>query len=617
MFDKIEELLELGGIKKDITLLVISAISLILSFLNLDLPFNPAWISIILCGVPILLEAIIGLLTRFDIKADVLVSIALIASICINEIFAAGEVAFIMQLGGLLEDLTVKKAHEEQEKLVKLTPLTARLVIDGKEEIIEANKVKVGDILKVLPGENISVDGIIIEGNTSINQSAITGESLPVDKVVNDEVYSGTINQYGSFLMKATKVGEDSSIQRMIALIKSADASKAKIVGIADKWATWIVIIALSAALITYLITGLIIRAVTILVVFCPCSLVLATPTAIMAAIGNATKYGFLIKEGDALERLAKVDTITFDKTGTLTYGKPEVIEYKSIDPSLSNEELFKIIASVENYSEHPLAKAIVKSYKNKFNDKLLKVDEFNIVVGGGVKATLNNKNILIGNSNLLTNNNIKCKEVNNNGSTLIYISIDNDVKGYVVLEDTLREDSINTINKLKALNINPILLTGDNKIVASNIANKLGIKDVKANCLPIDKLEYIKLLNKDNKNVCMIGDGINDAAALKSALVGIAMGGIGSDIAIEASDIALIKDDIKQLPHLLSLSRRMMKTIKFNLSFSMLLNFASIVLAIIGTLNPIIGALVHNAGSVFVIINSAFLLNWKEKSNA
>lgn len=617
MFDKIEELLELGGIKKDITLLVISAISLILSFLNLDLPFNPAWISIILCGVPILLEAIIGLLTRFDIKADVLVSIALIASICINEIFAAGEVAFIMQLGGLLEDLTVKKAHEEQEKLVKLTPLTARLVIDGKEEIIEANKVKVGDILKVLPGENISVDGIIIEGNTSINQSAITGESLPVDKVVNDEVYSGTINQYGSFLMKATKVGEDSSIQRMIALIKSADASKAKIVGIADKWATWIVIIALSAALITYLITGLIIRAVTILVVFCPCSLVLATPTAIMAAIGNATKYGFLIKEGDALERLAKVDTITFDKTGTLTYGKPEVIEYKSIDPSLSNEELFKIIASVENYSEHPLAKAIVKSYKNKFNDKLLKVDEFNIVVGGGVKATLNNKNILIGNSNLLTNNNIKCKEVNNNGSTLIYISIDNDVKGYVVLEDTLREDSINTINKLKALNINPILLTGDNKIVASNIANKLGIKDVKANCLPIDKLEYIKLLNKDNKNVCMIGDGINDAPALKSALVGIAMGGIGSDIAIEASDIALIKDDIKQLPHLLSLSRRMMKTIKFNLSFSMLLNFASIVLAIIGTLNPIIGALVHNAGSVFVIINSAFLLNWKEKSNA
>lgn len=617
MFDKIEELLELGGIKKDITLLVISAISLILSFLNLDLPFNPAWISIILCGVPILLEAIIGLLTRFDIKADVLVSIALIASICIDEIFAAGEVAFIMQLGALLEDLTVKKAHEEQEKLVKLTPLTARLVIDGKEEIIEANKVKVGDILKVLPGENISVDGIIIEGNTSINQSAITGESLPVDKVVNDEVYSGTINQYGSFLMKATKVGEDSSIQRMIALIKSADASKAKIVGIADKWATWIVIIALSAALITYLITGLIIRAVTILVVFCPCSLVLATPTAIMAAIGNATKYGFLIKEGDALERLAKVDTITFDKTGTLTYGKPEVIEYKSIDSSLSNEELFKIIASVENYSEHPLAKAIVKSYKNKFNDELLKVDEFNIVVGGGVKATLNNKNILIGNSNLLTNNNIKCKEVNNNGSTLIYISIDNDVKGYVVLEDTLREDSINTINKIKALNINPILLTGDNKVVASNIANKLGIKDIKANCLPIDKLEYIKLLNKDNKNVCMIGDGINDAPALKSALVGIAMGGIGSDIAIEASDIALIKDDIKQLPHLLSLSKKMMKTIKFNLSFSMLLNFVAIVLAIIGTLNPIIGALVHNSGSVFVIINSAFLLNWKEKSNA
>lgn len=613
MIKKLEELLELGGIKKDITLLVISGIAILLSLLNINpFPFDIAWIAIILCGLPIILEAIIGLVTAFDIKADVLVSIALVASICIGEIFAAGEVAFIMQLGGLLEELTVKKAHEGIEKLVKLTPLTARIITDNNEEIIEANNVKLNDILKVLPGESIPVDGIIIEGNTSIDQSVMTGESMPVDKTINDEVYSGTINQYGTFIMKTTKVGEDSSIQRMISLVKSADASKAKIVSIADSWATWIVIIALSAAFITYFVTQEIIRSVTILVVFCPCALVLATPTAIMAAIGNATKYGFLIKEGDALERLAKVETIAFDKTGTLTYGKPEVIEVKSLNSKYTDNEIFKIIASIENYSEHPLAKAIVSSYRKNNKEDLLAVDNFKMHVGSGVSGTVNKKETLIGNSKLLD---LKDEEIikNDNGDTVIYISINNKLSGYLLLEDILRKDSVDTINKLKKLNIKTVLLTGDNLSVASNIASKVNIDEVHANCLPTDKLDYIKKAN----NICMIGDGVNDAPALKSSLVGIAMGGIGSDIAIEASDIALIQDDIKNIPHLISLSRKMMKTIKMNLTFSMTLNFVSIVLAIIGTLNPIIGALIHNAGSVIVIINSAFLLNWKEDKHA
>lgn len=253
------------------------------------------------------MEAIIGLVTAFDIKADVLVSIALVASVCIREDFAAGEVAFIMQLGALLEDLTVAKARAGIEKLVHLTPQTARVIIDGTEKIIPAEEVKVGDVIRVLPGESVPVDGVILLGQTSVNQAVMTGESLPVDKAVGDEVSSGTVNQFGAFDMKATKVGEDSSIQRMIKLVQSADASKAKIVGLADKWATWIVVIALSAAGMTWAISGEIIRAVTILVVFCPCALVLATPTAIMAAIGNATKHGFLVREGDALERLAKV----------------------------------------------------------------------------------------------------------------------------------------------------------------------------------------------------------------------------------------------------------------------------------------------------------------------
>lgn len=270
-----------------------------------------------------MLEAIIGLVTAFDIKADVLVSLALIAAVCIGQDFAAGEVAFIMQLGGLLEELTVARARAGIEKLVHLTPRTARVLRGGVETVIPAQQVQVGDCLRVLPGESVPVDGVITSGQTSIDQAVMTGESLPVDKTVGDDVSSGTVNQFGAFDMRATRVGEDSSIQWMIRLVQSADAGKARIVGIADRWATWIVMIALSAAALTWLITGQIIRAVTILVVFCPCALVLATPTAIMAAIGNATRHGFLVREGDALERLAGVKVVVFDKTGTLTYGTP------------------------------------------------------------------------------------------------------------------------------------------------------------------------------------------------------------------------------------------------------------------------------------------------------
>ena len=441
---RIEEILETGGIKKDIALLAVSGVALLVSIFDLvPLPFDAAWISVILCGIPIILEAVIGLVTAFDIKADVLVSIALIASLCIGENFAAGEVAFIMQL----EDLTVAKARAGIEKLVRLTPQTARVIKNGKEETVPAERVRVGDILRVLPGETIPVDGVICSGQTSINQAVMTGESMPVDKKEGDEVSSGTVNQFGAFDMEAVKVGEDSSIQRMIKLVQSANAGKAKIVRLADRWATWIVVIALSAALITGLITGEIIRAVTILVVF-----------------------------------------------------------------------------------------------------------------------------------------------------------------------DTLRKESMETIEKIKQFGAEPVLLTGDNENAAQHMARKLRIGEVYAGCLPEDKLQYIDGCRKNGKSVCMIGDGVNDAPALKMADVGIAMGGIGSDIAVDAADIALVDDKVGKLPHLLSFSKRMMTTIKWNLTFSMILNFAAITLAITGILSPVVGALVHNAGSVLVIINSAFLLKWRKK---
>lgn len=619
--EKLEELLELGGIKKDVVLLVISAIAVICSLLHIQpFPFDIAWVAIILCGVPIILEAVIGLVTAFDIKADVLVSLALIASVCIGEDFAAGEVAVIMQLGGLLEELTVAKARAGIEKLVHLTPQTARLLKDGKETIIPAEKVQVGDLLRVLPGEGVPVDGVITSGQTSINQAVMTGESLPVDKTVGDEVSSGTVNQFGAFEMKAVKVGEDSSIQRMVRLVQSADAGKAKIVGIADRWATWIVIIALSAAALTWIITGQIIRAVTILVVFCPCALVLATPTAIMAAIGNATKHGFLVREGDALERLGKVKVIAFDKTGTLTYGTPEVVAAVSVTEEYKSQDIFRLAAAAEQMSEHPLGKAVVSCWKKQNAGTLAAVSNFSMIPGRGVCADAEGHRILAGNTKLLAENGVgasQSEEIEGylkQGCTVTYIALDGCFAGYMVLSDTIRNESPAMIEALTGLGVQPVLLTGDHENAAHTIADKLHILNVRANCLPEDKLAAISDYQKNGSPVCMIGDGINDAPALKRADVGIAMGGVGSDIAVDAADIALVDDEVKELPHLIALSKRMMTTIKCNMTFSLMLNFIAITLAITGKINPVVGALVHNAGSVFVITCSAFLLKRKSK---
>ena len=621
LVQKTEAFLEWGGIKKEITLLAISGVALVVSIFDLlPLPFDAAWVAIVLCGIPIVLEALIGLITAFDIKADVLVSLALIASVLIGEDFAAGEVAFIMQLGALLEDVTVARARAGIEKLVHLTPQTARVVRDDGENIVPAEQVRVGDRLRVLPGESIPVDGVITSGQTSINQAVMTGESLPVDKTVGDEVSSGTVNQYGAFEMRATKVGEDSSIQRMIRLVQSADAGKARIVGQADRWATWIVVIALTAAALTWLITGEIIRAVTILVVFCPCALVLATPTAIMAAIGNATRHGFLVREGDALERLAAVRKIAFDKTGTLTYGTPRVVAVASTLAGLDRAGLYALAAGAEQLSEHPLGKAVVAGYREENSGEIAPAESFEMLPGRGVSAVVDGRRVLAGNPQLLAEHGVAVspdaerQRLLEEGATMIYVAADGVFAGYLALSDTLRAESAATIAALEAAGVRPVLLTGDHESAAGAIAARLGIREVRAGCLPEDKLEEIGRWQRDGVHVCMIGDGVNDAPALKKADVGIAMGGVGSDIAVEAADIALVDDEVKELPHLMALSRRMMSTIRMNLTFSMGLNFLAIFLAMAGTLNPVVGALVHNAGSVAVILNSALLLKWRRR---
>lgn len=607
--------------KRTVLFLVLSFFSLVVSFFEIGkLPFDAAWAAIILCGVPIIKGAIIGLVTEFDIKADVLVALALVATVIIGETFAAGEVAFIMALGAMLEERTVAKARTGIEKLVQLTPRTARILANGSETIVSAEEVKVGDVLRVLPGETIAVDGEIVSGKTSINQAVMTGESLPVDKSEGDEVSSGTVNQFGAFEMRATKVGEDSSIQRMVRLVESADAGKAKIVGLADKWATWIVFAALITAVFTWFFTGEAIRGVTVLVVFCPCALVLATPTAIMAGIGNATKYGILIREGDALERLAMVTKIAFDKTGTLTYGKPQVVAVESFSSSLSSDKLLELAASAEMRSEHPLGKAILSHYKTVNSKQPLDPYDFVMKAGRGVSALVDGKRILAGNAELLAENKIEistslkqaAETYLKDGCTVIYLAVNAEEAGFIALADVLRHDSAEMIKKITKIKMESVLLTGDHKEAAKHIADKAGIHTVHYECLPEDKMFYIDKYRRQNRLVCMVGDGINDAPALKCAHVGVAMGGIGSDIAVDAADIALVGDDIKVIPHLLKLAKKTMSTINLNIILSLILNFVAIIYAVEGSLTPVMGALVHNLGSVAVVINSALLLNYK-----
>ncbi|WP_405308868.1 heavy metal translocating P-type ATPase [Methanobrevibacter sp.] len=591
--------------KIDLLAIMISAISLIASFiLSID---YLSWIAVILCGIPIFKECAEGLITEFDIKADLLVSIAIVASIIIGEVFAAGEIATIMAIGGFLEEYTVSKTQGRIKELVNMTPQVAVRIRNGKEERILASEVQIGDILKVLPGESIPTDGRIINGETSIDQSTLTGESIPVDKKANDDVYSGTINLYGSFTMETTKVSDDSSLQKLIKLVESSSPENANVVRQADKWATFVVAIAFTAAILTYLYTFEIARSVTILVVFCPCALVLATPTAIMAAIGNLTKYGILVKDGTSIEELARTDELVFDKTGTLTYGTPEVVDIISNNP----KKMMRMLASLESKSEHPIAKAIVKYYDNA--DELLDVEDFTMHIGKGVTGIINGSKVIAGNINLMESENIDLKDYKSESSDItIFVAENGRLIGNVLLADTLRENSKETIRNLKKLRIKTTLLTGDNEKTARHIAKEVKVRNVKFNCLPEDKTNYIRGEQMLGHNIAMIGDGVNDAPSLKKANVGIAMGKIGSEISVEAANITLINDNVGDIPHLIGIARKTVRTINISIAFALTLNVVAMALAILGILNPIEGALIHNIGSVAVITYSSTLIKYR-----
>lgn len=604
---------------------IVSGVFLVLSFLlpklDIVLPIDPALISVIVSGIPLLYSAVRKLIVNSGISkisSALLITIAMIAAAAIGDLFAAGEVAFIMALGGILEDMTVNRAKKGLTKLISLAPTQGRLISNGREELIPAEKIQIGDMLRILPGEAITVDGIIVSGETSVDQSVMTGESLPVDKTVGDEVFCGTLNCFGAIDIKATKVGEDSSLQRLIRLVKEAENQKAPMARIADKCASWLVPAALLIAIITGLVTSDITRAVTVLVVFCPCALVLATPTAIMAAIGQATKHGVIIKSGSALEKMGKVDTIAFDKTGTLTVGKPSVSDIIVLS-DINEDRLLSLAASAESKSEHPLGKALTAHARER-GTEITDPTDFTMKVGKGITAKVGNENIVCGNEQLLNSFDISLggeakqhlASLTQQGKACILVAANGECVGMIALSDTLREDSKSTVEKLKALDVQSVLLTGDNINAAEYFAKKVGIDTCRAELLPEDKAKNIALLESEGKTVCMIGDGINDAPALKSASVGIALGSMGSDIAVEAADIALMSDDISKLPYLKRLSNATVSTIKLSISLSMIINLLAVTLSVLGILNPTLGALVHNAGSCFVVLIAALLYDRK-----
>ena len=586
------------------------------------LPFDPAWATIVISGIPLLYLAVWRIIHNpgiSKISSALLICIAMFAAIAIGDLFAAGEVVFIMAIGALLEEATTNRAKKGLKKLISLAPTKGRRLKDGKEEMIPAEEIRQGDLLRILPGETIPVDGTILSGETSVDQSIMTGESLPVDKSVGEEVFCGTINRFGFIDISATKVGENSSLQKLIRMVQDAENRQAPMQRIADRAASWLVPVALLIAVLAYVFSGNIVTAVTVLVVFCPCALVLATPTAIMAAIGQATKHGVIIKSGEALEKMGKVDIIAFDKTGTLTYGRLDVSDIISFDENVSERELLALAASAEARSEHPLGKAIV-AYAAAEGVTLTEAEDFKMTAGKGILAEVSGHRLICGNEKFLVENGASIgqkvqsalERLRTQGKASILVADGRKCIGVIALSDVLRPEAKDMVSRLADMDTRTVLLTGDHQKTADYFAKQVGISGVRAELLPEEKVQNIEKLQKENHTVCMIGDGVNDAPALKTADVSVAMGSMGSDIAVDAAEVALMSDDISKIPYLKRLSNATVRTIKASITLSMCINFVAIVLSLMEVLTPTTGALVHNAGSCFVVLIAALLYDRK-----
>jgi len=575
--------------------------------------------AVVLSGYPIVRNSVVSTITNRKLNAEVLVSCALIASIWVGEYLAAAMVVLMMNIGELLEDATIARTGEAVRALMALESDTARVVRDGREMEIDIGEVRIGDVVLIRAGEKIPIDGRIKEGRGEINQAPITGESALIIKEPGDQVFGGTLNQLGVLKIEVTRIARETMLSKIVDLVHKAQAAKPPIERIADRFAGWFTPTMLALAFLVWLLTDEVLRAVTVLVVACPCSLVIATPTAVVAGIGNAARRGILIKGGAVLEVIGKLTTFVFDKTGTLTYGTPAVRSVKTFD-GMSEQQVLSLAGTAEAHSEHPLAGAILKYCREK-EVWPSEPDATEIVVGRGVVATKNNKTILVGNERLFEEKGFSLSadartflhDMAAQGSTGVLIGHDARIVGGIAIADAVRADVRQSIENIRKLGIKRVLmLTGDNQKAARAISEGAGLDDIVADLLPEDKLAYIKKLKGQGEVVAMVGDGINDAPALVEADVGIAMGVMGTDAALEAADIALTGDDLTKAPDAIALSRKTVSIIKQSIFMSLVINGIALILATAGEIGPVVGAIVHNIGSVVVVGNSSRLIGYR-----
>ena len=593
------------------------ALSWILEWTGLGPPSLPAGFaiaSLILGGYPIMKSAIQTLLIP-DLNVDTLVSIAAFSATAVGAYHEAAAVLFIMLLGESLEGVTVGKARKAISSLIQLSPKMAWVTRGGQEVQIPIEEVKPNEVIIVKPGERIPVDGKIISGCGSINQSTLTGESIPIEKGAGDKVYCGTINEAGSCEIEATQVADDTKLAQIKRLILEAQAEKSPTQRVMDRFSRYFIPAILLIALLTFLITGESIRAITILIVACPCALVLGTPTAVVAAIGNAARRGILIKGGVYLEQMGRVKTLLMDKTGTLTEGKPKVVEMKPLN-GLDEREVLYWAAIAEKRSEHPLAKAVT-ARAAEMGLTIPHPEVFENFRGKGVKAKWNSKTILVGSSEILKDEGIEIPESaeelleskKSEGMTPLLVAWDHRLQGFISIADTLRKGAKASIDKIRAQGVSEIwMLTGDSYQVADRIGKELGIR-YQAQLLPEEKVVSVKEWKRKGRVVAMIGDGVNDAPALAAADIGIAMGAVGTDVAIETADIALMTDDLEKIPMVIRLSRKALHVIKENLAFALVFNTVLVIISAQGWMTMILGAVLHQASSLLVILSSMRLL--------
>jgi len=622
--DEIEEAEEGVSINYIIFTLLVGLLLLLnwLGIFKTVLGIDTAIILTLVGGYKIFLGALESLFRR-KISVDLAIALAAIAALSIKQYLAAAEVMFIMLVGEALESFAVDRTRGAIKKLIDLSPKKARVVREGKEQEIEVERLVAGDRVIVKPGERIPVDGEVLSGYSSVDQSTITGESIPVEKSAGSKVYSGTINQLGSLEIRAEKVGEDTLLSRIIHLVEEAQSQKAPIQKVADRYAKFFVPIIILVAAISWLITRDLVRSVSILIIACPCALVLATPTAIFAGIGRMAKEGILVKGGAYLEAMGRVGLIALDKTGTLTQGKPRLV---SIIPfqEYSEQQVLSLAALAEQHSEHLLARIVVEEAKRRSAD-IGQCEHFLVKPGLGVEAVYQGKRVFVGSRKLLQEEGIEfdasaikvLEEVERKGQTIILISCEQKLAGAITMQDEIRPEAIETIRKLKKLGLKLTLLTGDNELVAKQIAHQAGIDEYAANLLPDGKVDRIRKWQEEGYVVAMVGDGINDAPSLTAANVGIAMGSIGSDIAIDAADMIFMADDLSRLEKAVVIGRKTVKTIRQNIIFfAVIFNTLAVVAAAWASawVTPPIAAIVHQISSLLVVGNSLRLLSGKIK---